>query len=66
MSSDVKVLRVLVDPKKVVALLTHPVFIQMVVATRNRQKEMIKLLSNTLEYQGYTMEEICAALEKVQ
>jgi hypothetical protein len=63
MSYDIKVLT---DPKKVSALLIAPEFIQLVGAVRRRDKAMVKLLSSTIEHRGYSMEEICAALERVK
>lgn len=63
--SDVKVVKVLVDPKRVSAIITDTVFIQMIVATRNKDGRMVKWLCNTLEHNGYTMEEITAAVEHV-
>ena len=63
--SDIKVVKVLVDPKRVATLLTDQNFISMVAATKRHQAYLVKLYCNTLEHSGYTIQEITAAVECV-
>jgi hypothetical protein len=58
-------IKVLVDPAHVIALILHPTFIRMVAATRDMDMDAVKIYSSVLEKQGYTIDEIIAAVENV-
>jgi len=62
---DIQIVKVLVDPKRVAALMFDNTFKALVTATRNKKVYAVGIHSATLEREGYKIEEIIAAIEKV-